>query len=129
MIRPSVFTEPAANAGTWIFYFNNNPLIAMRGHPIIRRALTAATDALERPSSKLPEIQSTTGPGNLTKSVFDYAKQQNDVAEMVLVLRHWEDVATSKWPLSYRRDARNWRLSNQQLHPTLMSSGRDGDQQ
>jgi hypothetical protein len=25
-VPPEVFTEPGANASTWIFYFNNNPL-------------------------------------------------------------------------------------------------------
>ena len=63
---------------------------------------------------ELPEIQSATGPGNLTKSIFDLATEHSDIERTVLVLRDWEDVATSKWPLSYRDDARNWRLSNQQ---------------
>ena len=114
MIPPSVFTEPGANASSWIFYFNNNPLLAARGHPIVERALAKATKALERPASgELPEIQSTTGPGNLTKSVFDLARERGDIEDTLLVLCGWEDVATSRWPLSYRRDMRNWRLSNQ----------------
>ena len=33
--------------------------------------------------------------------------------EYVLIL---EDTSTSKWPLSYRSDKRNWRLSNQQAY-------------
>jgi len=114
MIPPSIFTEPGANATSWIFYFNNNPLLAARGHPIVKQALARATEALERPASgELPEIQSTTGPGNLTKSVFDHATEHGDIEETLLVLCGWEDVATSRWPLSYRRDTRNWRLSNQ----------------
>lgn len=114
MIPPSVFTEPGANASTWIFYFNNNPLLAVRGHPIVERALARATEAVERPASgELPEIQSTTGPGNLTTSVFDLATEHDDIEDTLLVLCGWEDVATSRWPLSYRRDTRNWRLSNQ----------------
>ena len=129
MVPPSVFTVKGSNAATWIFYFNNNPLIAMCEHPIIERALTAATEALEQPTSGgLPEIQATTGPGNLTKSVFDHATQGSDIADMVLVLRHWENVATSQWPLSYRRDARNWRLSNQRPHLRPARSDRDGNQ-
>ena len=114
MVPPSVFTEPGANASSWIFYFNNNPLIAIHGHPIVDRALAKATEALERPATgKLPEIQSATGPGNLTKSIFDLATEHGEIERALLVLRDWEDVATTKWPLSYRHDARNWRLSNQ----------------
>jgi len=113
MIPPAVFTEPGANASTWIFYFNNNPLLAERGHPIVERALATATEVLERPASgELPEIQTTTGPGNLTKSVFDLATEHGNIEDTLLVLSGWEGVATSRWPLSYRHDTRNWRLSN-----------------
>ena len=114
MVPPSVFTELGANASTWIFYFNNNPLIAVNGHPIVKRALAKATEALERPTAgELPEIQSTTGPGNLTKSIFDLATEQGEIERALLVLCDWEDIAINKWSLSYRHDARNWRLSNQ----------------
>ncbi len=114
MVPPSVFDEPGANASSWIFYFGNTPLIAVHGHPIVERALASATEALERPAAgELPEIQSTTGPGNLTKSIFDLARENVQIVRAMLVLSEWEDVATSKWPLSYRYDARNWRLSNQ----------------
>jgi hypothetical protein len=113
MVRTSVFTEPGADAIGWIFYFNNNPLIAGSGHPLIDRALGQATLSLEKHvSSSLPEIQSTAGPGNLTKSIFDAATEDEALGEKILVLRNWEQIATSKWPLSYRNDARNWRLSN-----------------
>ena len=73
---------------------------------------------------ELPEIQSTTGPGNLTRSIFDLAKEHGETERALLVLRDWEDVATSKWPLSYRRDARNWRLSNQrEYQPRVRVNG------
>ena len=65
---------------------------------------------------ELPEIQSTTGPGNLTRSIFELASEHTETVRTLLVLVDWEDVATSKWPLSYRRDARNWRLSNQRQY-------------
>ena len=114
MVPPSVFAQPGANASSWIFYFNNNPLIAVHGHPIVERALARATEALERPAAgELPEIQSTTGPGNLTKSIFGLATENGEIERALLVLCDWEYVAISKWPLSYRHDARNWRLSNQ----------------
>lgn len=114
MVPPSTFTKPGADASTWIFYFNNNPLLASRGHPIVERALANATKALERafPGDELPEIQSTTGPGNLTRSIFELAREHGETERALLVLPDWEDIATSRWPLSYRCDARNWRLSN-----------------
>ena len=113
MVPPSLFTRPGANASGWIFYFNSNPLIASSRHPLIDRALVQATLSLEKDmTSGLPEIQSTAGPGNLTKSIFDAATEGEAVEQSILVLRDWEQIATSKWPLSYRNDARNWRLSN-----------------
>lgn len=128
MVCPSVFTKLGANSDTWIFYLNNNPIIAGRGHPIIRRALMSATVALERPlRGELPEIQSTTGPGNLTKSVFDCSMQHEDVTDMLLIVSRWEEIALSKWPLSYRGDTRNWRLANQRPYgkssPAILGDG------
>lgn len=120
MVPPSFFTEPGANALSWIFYFNNNPLIAARGHPIVERALARATLALEQDvPDELLDIQSTTGPGNLTKSIFDAATDNDQIEEALLVLRDWESVATSRWPLSYRNDERNWRLSNRREYQRL----------
>jgi len=127
MVPPSAFTEPGANALSWIFYFNNNPLIAVHGHPIVERALANATVALEGDvAGELPEIQSTTGPGNLTKSIFDATTENGEMEGALLVLRDWEDVATSRWPLSYRHDARNWRLSNQRDNRGCPSERRGG---
>jgi hypothetical protein len=80
---------------------------------VIEHALTQATLSLERKLTNcLPEIQSTTGPGNLTKSIYDAATENLEIEETLLVLSNWEDTARSKWELSYRNDARNWRLSN-----------------
>jgi len=117
MVPPKKFTKEGANATSWIFYFNNNPLISSAGHPIIEYALEQATASLESDSlDSLPEIQSTTGPGNLTKSIFDLTTQDFDVREEILVLVDWEDTAESRWDLSYRNDSRNWRLSNSQYY-------------
>lgn len=116
MVSPEVFTEPGADASSWIFYFNNNPLLAGPGHPIVERALADATAALERAPGELPEIQSTTGPGNLTRTIFEFATEHAETPSALVVLHDWQDVATSRWPLSYRRDARNWRLSNGRRH-------------
>lgn len=113
MVPPSLFTKPGANAASWIFYFNNNPLIAGSQHPLIDRALAQATLSLEKDvTNDLPEIQSTTGPGNLTKSIFDAVTENGEIKRTLLVLRDWENIAKSRWDLSYRNDPRNWRLSN-----------------
>lgn len=115
MVNPSVFLSVDAYASSWIFYFNNNPLIANRGHPIIEIALTRATCLLEFDGKdELPEIQTTTGPGNLSKSIFDFGTSFGGVESDLMILRDWDSFAVSRWPLSYRNDARNWRLSNQQ---------------
>jgi hypothetical protein len=113
MVPPSLFTKPGANATSWIFYFNNNPLISGGGHPLIERALTQATLSLEKDMiNGLPEIQSTTGPGNLTKSIFDAVTENGEIEQTLLVLCDWENIAKNRWDLSYRSDPRNWRLSN-----------------
>ena len=115
MVKPSVFLCPNAYDPNWIFYFNNNPLAASRGHPIIERALSQATNLLELAGeNELPEIQTATGPGNLSKSIFDLGSiSKGGVEDDLVVLRDWDSLAVSRWPLSYRGDARNWRLSNQ----------------
>jgi hypothetical protein len=117
MVPPSVFVNPGANQLSWIFYFNTTPLIAVRNHPIIERALLNATTSLEQESKGgLPEVQATTGPGNLTRSVFEVVTNESRPEEVLLVVHDWEKTSTSKWPLSYRSDKRNWRLSNQQAY-------------
>jgi hypothetical protein len=113
MVPPSRFTRPGANSAGWIFYFNNNPLIAGRGHPLIDRALSQATLSLEKElTNGFQEIQSTTGPGNLTKSIFDAATESDGIEQTLLILRNWENIAQNIWGLSYRNDQRNWRRSN-----------------
>jgi mannosyltransferase OCH1-like enzyme len=113
MVLPQLFTKAGADAESWIFYFNNNPLIACSSHPVIERALTQATLLLEREvTNGLPEIQSTTGPGNLSKSIFDVITDNAEIEHTLLILCNWEDIAKSKWELNYRNDTRNWRHSN-----------------
>lgn len=115
MVKPSVFLCADAYDPSWIFYFNNNPLVARREHPIIEHALNQATTLLELAGDdEFPEIQATTGPGNLSKSIFALGtKSGGSVESDLVVLRDWESLAVSRWPLSHRDDARNWRLSNQ----------------
>jgi hypothetical protein len=117
MVSPSKFTRPGASQLSWIFYFNTTPLIAARNHPIVERVLLNATVALEQDvANSLPEVQATTGPGVLTKSVFELLAEENCPEKLFLVAHDWENASTSKWPLSYRNDKRNWRLSNQQAY-------------
>lgn len=115
MVSPEIFTVKGTTEPSWIFYFNNNPLIAASGHPLIECALFQATLSLEGSTiNKLPEIQSTTGPGNLTKAIFDAITTNEQLREGLVVICDWDDVAKSKWELNYRNDKRNWRLSNSQ---------------
>lgn len=116
MVSPAVFLHPGADSLSWIFYFNTTPMIAGQDHPIIERALLNATTALEQESNGgLPEVQATTGPGNLTRSIFE-VMTEGCSKEALLSVHDWEKTSTSKWPLSYRNDKRNWRLSNQQSY-------------
>jgi hypothetical protein len=115
MVPPEVFTRPGTDSQSWIFYFNNNPLIAPRGHQIVLRALERSTTILNgMASGELPEIQSTTGPGNLTASLVAQALicDETDTSLALMIVPNWKRFATSVWPLSYRADGRNWRLSN-----------------
>ena len=120
MVPPSNFVNLGANQWGWIFYFNTTPMIAARNHPIVERALLNATISLEQEfTSELPEVQASTGPGNLTRSVFEMLAERSYPEEELLIVHEWESISTSKWPLSYRSDKRNWRLSNQQAYRSL----------
>lgn len=93
-----------------IFYVNNNPIAAPAGHPVLRRALARATSLLVdgKPS---PEIQSTTGPGNMTAALAAHAHESLVAATApdFELLLHWEETAEPRWDLAYRLDQRNWR--------------------
>lgn len=122
MVAPSIFAEPGANQPGWIFYFNTTPLISSPNHSIVERALLNATLSLETDQATgLPEVQATTGPGNLTRSVFEVLTEGCS-PDAIMVAHDWELTSTSEWPLSYRNDSRNWRLSNQQAYraPSLL---------
>jgi mannosyltransferase OCH1-like enzyme len=98
-----------------IFYVNNNPIAAPAGHPVLRRALARATDRLlgDEPA---PEIQSTTGPGNLTAVLAAHARESEvrGIRPDFELMLQWEQVAEPRWDLAYRDDARNWR--NMDIH-------------
>ena len=93
-----------------IFYLNNNPIAAPAGHPVLGRALARATEKLVG-KDRFPEIQSTTGPGNFTAALAAHARDLK-IAGAPLdfeLLHDREDTAETRWQLSYRGDARNWR--------------------
>ena len=111
MVKADVFTKKENASPDWIFYVNNNPIIAPANHPVIRLALERATEALLASKSHL-KIQSTTGPGNLSASLVRHSMESTiarNTPDFVL-LPNWEAISISRWPLSYRNDERNWRL-------------------
>lgn len=120
MVEPAKFQDRNLSSSSWIYYFNNSPLIARPRHPVLERALEQATGKLQIVAENcLPEIQSTTGPGNLSQAIFELGMASREAQRDILVLQNWDSLAFSKWPLSYRSDARNWRNSNQKRFPGL----------
>jgi hypothetical protein len=112
MVQCEVFLQAGTNREGLIFYVNNNPLIACEGDPIVSRALERATLLLNiAAEGELPDIQSTTGPGNLSRIVFELGARCSG-EHRVTILRTWDSIGISKWPLGYRADGRNWRKSN-----------------
>ena len=93
---------------TNIYYFNNNPIIAPPFHKLIAIALERATDKLLK-EENIFDIQSTTGPGNLSASIAYYLLNGKNNIELI---KNWNLISNSPWPLSYRNDDRNWRLYN-----------------
>lgn len=113
MIESTNFLKQSSETKNWIFYVNNNPLAGRKGDPIVERSLMRSTQRLnDARSGELLEIQSATGPGNLSRTIFEVGAA-SDLEGDLLILKDWEATAISKWPLSYRSDARNWRHSNQ----------------
>ncbi len=114
MVNPDIFIRKRAYSPDWIFYVNNNPLIAPAYHQVIRLALDRATRILLSCAEGRLEIQSTTGPGNLTASLVRHSiasKLKSRIRDF-LILANWEATSISPWSLSYRDDERNWRLWN-----------------
>lgn len=86
MVKPAVFLRTDAYDPSWIFYFNNNPLIASPGHPVIEHALSQATRLLDLAGEdELPEIQMATGPGNISKAIFDLGTRTSGNIESDIV--------------------------------------------
>ncbi|HZO93244.1 MAG TPA: glycosyltransferase [Candidatus Baltobacteraceae bacterium] len=93
-----------------IFYVNNDPIAAPANHPVVKLALVRATENLLGEDA-FPEIQSATGPGNFTAALAAHARDLIIAgAPFDFELLHtWDTIAETRWELSYRGDARNWR--------------------
>ena len=122
-LQPLSFDLPSQSmvevAGFWrfheprpdrLYYLNNNPIVAPAGHPVLKLALERATSALLKATGSV-EIQSTTGPGNLTMALVEhaYARAIAGLPPDYEMIRHWDRVGRTRWELSYREDERNWR--------------------
>lgn len=110
MMPPADIWRTDLPEGKRVFYVNNDPIAAPAGHPVLRRALDRATAKLLG-EDNFPEIQSTTGPGNLTAALAAHARVLELSGHMVdfEILSGWDLIAEMRWDLSYRSDARNWR--------------------
>lgn len=93
-----------------VFYVNNDPLAAPAGHPLLANALESSTEKLLRDDA-LPIIQETTGPGNMTVALAYHAHGLISAGSPpdFELLRNWDEIAETRWDLSYRGDDRNWR--------------------
>lgn len=109
MQAPDIWNPDTVSEGR-NFYVNNDPLIAPARHPLLIKALARATDKLLG-NDPFPEIQDTTGPGNLTIELVAHAKRLRSCGRQLdfEFLQGWDAIAEIRWQLSYREDERNWR--------------------
>lgn len=110
MMRASDIWNPDVASEGHNFYVNNDPLVAPAGHPVLIQALARATEKL-LDDDPFPEIQATTGPGNLTIALVAHTKrlQSRGLPLDFEFLKDWGSIAEMRWHLSYRGDERNWR--------------------
>ena len=112
MVESNLFMKNKGNSPDWIFYVNNNPIVAPASHPVLQRALDRSTRLLLNQENQIRDIQSTTGPGNLTASLVWHSinsKCTQSVPDFQL-LEDWDTISLCRWNLSYRNDERNWRI-------------------
>jgi mannosyltransferase OCH1-like enzyme len=113
MVPPEDFLHDTRFPSSRIFYVNNNPIAAPPGHALVDLALQRATRLLLQRSER-QDIQSTTGPGNLSASLVRHVAclQANLDAWDFSILKDWNAISDCRWFLSYRNDERNWRFAN-----------------
>ncbi len=111
MMDPFQVADEQDSNATKIFYANNNPIISPPSHPVIRAALNRATVSLLDLHEGNRDIQSLTGPGNLTACLVAHVIETESRRETpnVRLLKEWDSFAVSNWQLEYRMDERNWR--------------------
>lgn len=112
MVPPSIFLKRNVYSPHLIFYVNNNPIITPPEHPVIQLALERATLILLSKAKERSDIQSITGPGNLSASLVKHwnnLEREADKQDFDFIY-DWDFFSISKWPLSYRNDKRNWRI-------------------
>lgn len=117
MVAPEVFLKDDIYPSSRIFYVNNNPIIGPAGHKLMGLAIERSTRILLQRTDR-PEIQSTTGPGNLSASLVKHAIRAKLMSKEwdFLILPNWEYTSICRWFLSYRNDERNWRFLNRPRH-------------
>ena len=120
MADPTDYSAKHPDSPDLIFYVNNNPIIAPPRHPLILMALERSTEILLADGVAATDVQSTTGPGNLTACLVRHAIESElaGVDRDFVLLPSWNSMAVSRWPLEYRSDKRNWRLWDGRSFPS-----------
>ncbi|MEQ8560959.1 MAG: glycosyltransferase [Cytophagales bacterium] len=109
MIPFDSFVTNANYSDDWIFYINNNPIIAPPKHSLIYTALKQATYNIANSVFSSNDIQSISGPGNLTSSFVELSIKNGDQDNDFVCFFNWELFSKCQWDLNYRKDERNWR--------------------
>lgn len=111
MIPFDTFVTQGNYSENWIFYINNNPIIAPPKHPLVGKALNKATFNIVNSIYTSNDIQSITGPGNLTSSFVELSlnNKQKGQEDDLICFFNWEQYSQCQWNLNYRKDNRNWR--------------------
>ncbi|GGC89151.1 hypothetical protein GCM10007216_19910 [Thalassobacillus devorans] len=96
----------------YIYYVNNDPILAPAKHPLIGLALDRATYNLLNEATNLKQIQSVSGPGNFSASVVQFfLNNENTNSPLPFeLIKNWDEISTPQWNLMYREDQRNWRI-------------------
>lgn len=92
MVNTEKFIAHNKYSSNLIYYVNNDPLIAPPNHPLIHIALERCTKKLLESGGKTSDIQSTTGPGNLTASLVRYLLESvpTDDFKDVMLIDNWD---------------------------------------
>ncbi len=111
MIAFDTFVTQRNYSEKWIFYINNNPIIAPPNHSLILKALNKATQNIINSIYAYNDIQSITGPGNLTSSFVEFSmcNKNKGKEDDAISFIDWGKYSQCQWNLNYRKDIRNWR--------------------